>query len=290
EKDPTWKKGDFLTQKELNEIQESLSPLAPMIETGSQTFYIAGSENTDVANQVLATNLDDRMRVPMSIYAPSQAGVAGIPFMTIGTGDGMMMQTLSTMKGAPKNTLKIFDGMNIGISDITDASRKANEAVYTSWQGNPIKNVYDSYAKFMKNVDFSKLSDKTKQAIAKSALEYDQREGATDDLLRAGAEQIERNLRNIALGVDIRHKVMSQVQTTVDQMAAVGAPYVNNGKISLEGLTVDQQVAKLNELFDAELNKRRDAVRAAKAEPVKEVPAMEQVGRVLKSGVRLLTN
>lgn len=290
EKDPTWKKGDFLTQKELNEIQESLSPLAPMIETGSQTFYIAGSENTDVANQVLATNLDDRMRVPMSIYAPSQAGVAGIPFMTIGTGDGMMMQTLSTMKGAPKNTLKIFDGMNIGINNITDASRKANEAVYTSWQGNPIKNVYDSFAKFMKNVDFSKLSDETKQAIAKSALEYDQREGATDDLLRVGAEQIERNLRNIALGVDIRHKVMNQVQTTVDQMAAVGAPYINNGKISLEGLTVDQQVAKLNELFDAELNKRRDAVRAAKAEPVKEVPAMEQVGRVLKSGVRLLSN
>lgn len=290
EKDPTWKKGDFLTQKELNEIQESLSPLAPMIETGSQTFYIAGSENTDVANQVLATNLDDRMRVPMGIYAPSQAGVAGIPFMTIGTGDGMMMQTLSTMKGAPKNTLKIFDGMNIGINDITDASRKANEAVYTSWQGNPIKNVYDSFAKFMKNVDFSKLSDETKQAIAKSALEYDQREGATDALLRAGAEQIERNLRNIALGVDIRHKVMNQVQTTVDQMAAVGAPYINNGKISLEGLTVDQQVAKLNELFDAELNKRRDAVRAAKAEPVKEVPAMEHVGRVLKSGVRLLSN
>ena len=290
EKDPTWKKGDFLTQKELNEIQNSLAPLAPMIETGSQTFYIAGSENTDVANQVLATNLDDRMRVPMSIYAPSQAGVAGIPFMTIGTGDGMMMQTLSTMKGAPKNTLKIFDGMNIGINDITDASRKANEAVYTSWQGNPIKNVYDSYAKFMKNVDFSKLSDETKQAIAKSALEYDQREGATDDLLRIGAEQIERNLRNIALGVDIRHKVMDQVQVTVDQMAAVGAPYVNNGKISLEGLTVDQQVAKLNELFDVELNKRRDAVRAAKAEPVKEVPAMEQVGRVLKSGVRLLSN
>lgn len=290
EKDPTWKKGDFLTQKELNEIQESLSPLAPMIETGSQTFYIAGSENTDVANQVLATNLDDRMRVPMSIYAPSQAGVAGIPFMTIGTGDGMMMQTLSTMKGAPKNTLKIFDGMNIGINNITDASRKANEAVYTSWQGNPIKNVYDSFHKFMKNVDFSKLSDETKQAIAKSALEYDQREGATDNLLRVGAEQIERNLRNIALGVDIRHKVMNQVQTTVDQMAAVGAPYVNNGKISLEGLTVDQQVAKLNELFDAELNKRRDALRAAKAEPVKEVPAMEQVGRVLKSGVRLLSN
>ncbi len=290
EKDPTWKKGDFLTQKELNEIQESLSPLAPMIETGSQTFYIAGSENTDVANQVLATNLDDHMRVPMSIYAPSQAGVAGIPFMTIGTGDGMMMQTLSTMKGAPKNTLKIFDGMNIGINNITDASRKANEAVYTSWQGNPIKNVYESFAKFMKNVDFSKLSDETKQAIAKSALEYDQREGATDDLLRVGAEQIERNLRNIALGVDIRHKVMNQVQITVDQMAAVGAPYVNNGKISLEGLTVDQQVAKLNELFDAELNKRREAVRASKAEPVKEVPAMEQVGRVLKSGVRLLSN
>ena len=305
EKDPTWKKGDFLTQKELNEIQNSLAPLAPMIETGSQTFYIAGSENTDVANQVLATNLDDRMRVPMSIYAPSQAGVAGIPFMTIGTGDGMMMQTLSTMKGAPKNTLKIFDGMNIGINDITDASRKANEAVYTSWQGNPIKNVYESFSTFVKNVDLNKLSDSAIDAIAKSALDFEQRthiarvDGDRDykiSMIRdSGIALIERNLRNIALGVDIRHKVMNQVQVTVDQMAAVGAPYVNNGKISLEGLTVDQQVAKLNELFDAELNKRRDAVRAAKAEPVKEapvkeVPAMEQVGRVLKSGVRLLSN
>ncbi|AHB79520.1 virion RNA polymerase [Shigella phage pSb-1] len=310
EKDPTWKKGDFLTQKELNEIQNSLSPLAPMIETGSQTFYIAGSENTDVANQVLATNLDDRMRVPMSIYAPSQAGVAGIPFMTIGTGDGMMMQTLSTMKGAPKNTLKIFDGMNIGINDITDASRKANEAVYTSWQGNPIKNVYESFSKFAKNVDLNKLSDSAIDAIAKSALDFEQRthiarvDGDRDYKISmikdSGIALIERNLRNIALGVDIRHKVMDQVQVTVDQMAAVGAPYVNNGKISLEGLTVDQQVAKLNELFDAELNKRRDAVRgtkeeSVKAEPVKEVPvaevpAMEQVGRVLKSGVRLLSN
>lgn len=300
EKDPTWKKGDFLTQKELNEIQNSLAPLAPMIETGSQTFYIAGSENTDVANQVLATNLDDRMRVPMSIYAPSQAGVAGIPFMTIGTGDGMMMQTLSTMKGAPKNTLKIFDGMNIGINNITDASRKANEAVYTSWQGNPIKNVYESFSKFAKNVDLNKLSDSAIDAIAKSALDFEQRthiarvDGDRDYKISmikdSGIALIERNLRNIALGVDIRHKVMDQVQVTVDQMAAVGAPYVNNGKISLEGLTVDQQVAKLNELFDAELNKRRDAVRATKAEPVKEVPAMEQVGRVLKSGVRLLSN
>lgn len=290
EKDPTWKKGDFLTQKELNDIQNSLAPLAPLIETGSQTFYIAGSENTDVANQVLATNLDDRMRVPMSIYAPSQAGVAGIPFMTIGTGDGMMMQTLSTMKGAPKNTLKIFDGMNIGINDITDASQKANEAVYTSWQGNPIKDVYDSYAKFMKNVDFTKLSEDTQKAIAKSALEYDQREGATADDLFVASTQIERNLRNIALGVDIRHKVMNQVQTTVDQMAAVGSPYVNNGKISLDGLTVDQQVAKLNELFDAELIARRDATRAEKAEPVKDdTNKFDTVGRALKSGVRVLS-
>jgi len=287
-KDPEWKKGDFLTQKELNDIQASLSDLAPMIETGSQNFYIAGSENTDVANQVLATNLDDRMRVPMSIYAPSQAGVAGIPFMTIGTGDGMMMQTLSTMKGAPKNTLKIFDGMNIGINDIADASRKANEAVYTSWQGNPVKNVYDSYSKFMKNVDFSKLSKETQEAIAKSALEFDQREGATPDTIHVAAAGIERNLRNIALGVDIRHKVMNQVQTTVDQMAAAGSPYVNNGQISLEGMTIDQQVAKLNELFDAELESRKTKQASESTqEPVNT--GFDNVGRSLKSGVRVLS-
>lgn len=287
EKDPTWKKGDFLTQKELNDIQASLNNLAPMIETGSQTFYIAGSENSEVANQVLATNLDDRMRVPMSIYAPSQAGVAGIPFMTIGTGDGMMMQTLSTMKGAPKNTLKIFDGMNIGLNDIEDASRKANEAVYTSWQGNPIKNVYDSFAKFMKNVDFNELSPEAIDAIKASALEFTEREKATIDDIQAASAQIERNLRNIALGVDIRHKVMDKVQTTVDQMAAVGAPYVNQGKIDLSNMTVDEQVAELNRLFDEELQSRKDAVKTVKAKP--EV-GFDTVGRAHKTGVRILSN
>lgn len=287
EKDPTWKKGDFLTQKELNDIQASLSNLAPMIETGSQTFYIAGSENSEVANQVLATNLDDRMRVPMSIYAPSQAGVAGIPFMTIGTGDGMMMQTLSTMKGAPKNTLKIFDGMNIGLNDIEDASRKANEAVYTSWQGNPIKNVYDSFSKFMKNVNFNELSPEAIDAIKASALEFTEREKATIDDIQAASAQIERNLRNIALGVDIRHKVMDRVQTTVDQMAAVGAPYVNQGKIDLSNMTVDEQVAELNRLFDEELQSRKDAVKPVKAKP--EV-GFDTVGRAHKTGVRILSN
>lgn len=287
EKDPTWKKGDFLTQKELNDIQASLNNLAPMIETGSQTFYIAGSENSEVANQVLATNLDDRMRVPMSIYAPSQAGVAGIPFMTIGTGDGMMMQTLSTMKGAPKNTLKIFDGMNIGLNDIEDASRKANEAVYTSWQGNPIKNVYDSFAKFMKNVNFNELSPEAINAIKASALEFNEREKATIEDIQAASAQIERNLRNIALGVDIRHKVMDKVQTTVDQMAAVGAPYVNQGKIDLSNMTVDEQVAELNRLFDEELQSRKDAVKPVKAKP--EV-GFDTVGRAHKTGVRILSN
>ncbi|AYR04234.1 virion RNA polymerase [Escherichia phage OLB145] len=297
-KDPTWKKGDFLTQKELNDIQASLNNLAPMIETGSQTFYIAGSENAEVANQVLATNLDDRMRVPMSIYAPAQAGVAGIPFMTIGTGDGMMMQTLSTMKGAPKNTLKIFDGMNIGLNDITDASRKANEAVYTSWQGNPIKNVYESYAKFMKNVDFSKLSPEALEAIGKSALEYDQRENATVDDIANAASLIERNLRNIALGVDIRHKVLDKVNLSIDQMAAVGAPYQNNGKIDLSNMTPEQQADELNKLFREELEARKQKVAKAKAEVKEETvsekepvnPDFGMVGREHKaSGVRILS-
>jgi hypothetical protein len=284
-KDPNWKPGDFLTQRELNDIQASLSKLAPMIETGSQTFYIAGSENSEVADQVLATNLDDKMRVPMSIYAPSQAGVAGIPFMTIGTGDGMMMQTLSTMPGAPKNTLKIFDGMNIGLNDITDASRKANEAVYTSWQGNPVKDVYNSYAQFMKNVDFSKLSDDTIEAIGKSALEYDQREGATTEQIAEAASYIERNLRNIALGVDIRHKVMDKVNLSIDQMAAVGAPYQNGGKIDLSNMTVDEQVAELNRLFNEELESRKP-----KKEKAPVTPDFTKYGREHKaSGVRMLS-
>ncbi|QDH83996.1 virion RNA polymerase [Achromobacter phage vB_AxyP_19-32_Axy11] len=289
--DPSWKESDFLSQKEMDAVMKSLAPLAPMIETGAQTFFVAGSETAEFGgNRHIARSLDESVRVPATFYGPSDAGVAGIPFLTIGMGDGMMMQELAAMKNGPTGTLKIFDGMNMKLSTITEDSVKANEAVYKSWQGNPAQAVSDSFQKFMKNADFSNMSDDLQAALRRSLLEPKYwNEKVKPEVLEAAALALGNRLANTALEVKARHNVMNRVQVTVDQMGAVGASYTNKGTVDFKGLTTDEKVAVLNQMFNEELAKLK-APAESTVEKEKLNPAFEAVGRVhAKSGARVLS-
>lgn len=295
-KDPNWKKGDFLSQAELDSIQKSLGKYAPLVETGSQNFYIAGSQNSEVAGMDYARALNGKMRVAAQVYGPSDAGVAGIPVMTIGTGDGQMMQTLATMKGKPTGTLKIFDGMNMKLSSIEADAQKANQAVYESWMGNPLQAVSDSYQKFLKAADFSNMNDDLATGLKRSLLEPKQwKEDVKPEVLRAAAEALGSRLAQSAMEAEARHRALDRVNLSIDQMAAVGVPYQTTGKLDLSILTPDEQVATLNRLYSEELAKLQSPKQ--KAEPVKSTvapeklnPAFEAVGRVhTKSGARVLS-
>ncbi|QDH84159.1 hypothetical protein Axy13_050 [Achromobacter phage vB_AxyP_19-32_Axy13] len=295
-KDPNWKKGDFLTQGELDEINKSLSHLAPMIDTGSQTFYVAGSQNTEVAGMDFARALDGKMRVAAQVYGPSDAGVAGIPFMTIGTGDGMMMQGLSNMKGAPTGTLKIFDGINLPLDQIESGSEMANRAVYESWMGNPLQAVSDSYQKFLKNADFKNMNEELTNSLKRSLLEPKLwKEKVAPEYLEGAARALGEKLKFSAMSAEARHRAMDRVNLSVDQMAAVGSPYVVTGKLDLSALTTDEKVATLNKLYVEEMRKlmkpEAKAAEPVKAEPAEKLnPAFDAVGRVhAKSGARVLS-
>ncbi|QDH83729.1 putative virion-associated RNA polymerase [Achromobacter phage vB_AxyP_19-32_Axy04] len=295
-KDPNWKKGDFLSQAELDSIQKSLGKYAPLVETGSQNFYIAGSQNSEVAGMDYARALNGKMRVAAQVYGPSDAGVAGIPVMTIGTGDGQMMQTLATMKGKPTGTLKIFDGMNMKLSSIEADAQKANQAVYESWMGNPLQAVSDSYQKFLKAADFSNMNDDLTTGLKRSLLEPKQwKEDVKPEILEAAAVALGERLKQSAMEAEARHRALDRVNLSIDQMAAVGEPYQTTGKLDLSLLTLDEQVATLNRLYNEELNKLQSP--SKKAEPVASTvapeklnPAFEAVGRVhKKSGARILS-
>ncbi len=103
--------------------------------------FVAGSQSTDSNTREFGRSLTDSFRTDGYVYGPQDSGVAGIPFMVIGTGDGQMMQTLSTMRGAPQNSLKIFDGVNFALDTLQSDSTKANQAVHDAWQGNPLQAV-----------------------------------------------------------------------------------------------------------------------------------------------------
>ena len=243
---------DFLSQKELQAIYKKLEHLAPFVKTGTQTFFISGSQSVDIASTNFGHALNGDYRTPAFVYGPADAGVAGIPFMNIGAGDGQMMQNISVNPKAPTGTLKIFDGMNMPLDQIESGSQVANQAVYDSWMGNPLKAVYDSYAQFMQNADLSKFPKETQEQLSRALFGLDQSDASLNDI-KLAMQDLVGSLNTAQQQIEARHRVMSRVQISVDQMAAASSPYERTGQVELFGTNEDALAEQLNSLYEEEL-------------------------------------
>lgn len=265
ESDPNYKGGDFLSQNELDAIKKSLSSLAPIIDTGSQRFYVAGNEKATIAkdNKGGKENLagygyarafDDTFGIPAMVNGPFNAGVAGIPFLNIGMGDGMMMQHIANYLNAPERTLKIFDGMNMPLDAIDEQSVMANQGVYDSWQGNPLQAVSETFDKFMENwngkdTGFGETFARDMQ-IALYGWGKDGQGRNLRDFL-GEMKRLQAELKQTALEAEARHRTIARVNTSVDQMAAASSPYQVTDKESVTG-TSEEVAARLNEIYAEE--------------------------------------
>jgi len=253
--DPTWKKGDFLTQKELSSIYEKLDALAPFVKTGTQTFFVAGSQSTDLGLTQFGRDFAGKFRSDAFVYGPADSGVAGIPFLNIGAGDAQMMQTAATMVDAPQRNLKIFDGMNMPLDRIYEDSEKMNQAVWESWMGNPLDAVKESYDQFMDNANFDMIAD-AKEALTKALFPpLFWNEDVPVEAIRAAMDTLQTNLAESVDQIQARHNVMAMVDVSVDQMAATASPYGRKGTVQLTGTDPESLAVQLNTLYVQELAK-----------------------------------
>ena len=253
--DPTWKKGDFLTQKELSSIYEKLDALAPFVKTGTQTFFVAGSQSTDLGLTQFGRDFAGKFRSDAFVYGPADSGVAGIPFLNIGAGDAQMMQTAATMVDAPQRNLKIFDGMNMPLDRIYEDSEKMNQAVWESWMGNPLDAVRESYDQFMDNANFDMIAD-AKEALTKALFPpLFWNEDVPVEAIRTAMDTLQANLSQSVDEIQARHNVMAMVDVSVDQMAATASPYGRKGTVQLDGTDADSLAVQLNTLYVQELAK-----------------------------------
>ncbi len=251
--DPTWHKGDFLTQKELDGIHKKLEYLAPMIKTGNQTFYIAGSDTTDIAGSHFGYALNNDFRSPAYINAPQNAKSKTIPFLTIGSGDGLAIQLFSTIQDAIKGTLPIFDGINLPLDKIELGSLQANEAIYKTWTDNNIlESVYDTFSKFLDNSELVITSEEQRQALMQSLNIFDK---VPDEYIIDKIKDLLNPLEIIKDSAIARQRVLAQVPLTVDQMAGAGVSYHNPGKTTLVGTDPVEITSQLNKLYEEELIK-----------------------------------
>ena len=298
--DPNWKRGEFLSRVDIEKIQRKLQTIAPLVQTGDQSFMIASNQRLEVRGNDLEISaaLDDTMRASPSIYAPGQAGVRAIPMLTIGMGDGMMMQLLA--QAGLQGTLKIFDGMNMPLDKIKEQSLQANQAVYESWKGNPLREMSKTFDRFMKNFDNDFINDQTYDALTRvlfTPQERSERAKSKDEKflpeeIRDRIEGMQANLQWSADSIDARHEALQSMPVSVDQMAAAAVPY-QNGRAALN-LTPEQTLAELNKRYTKIMDgiSIKEEVSIAPVQitaPDKSTPEMDKVGRLHSTGVRVLS-
>ncbi|AHI60130.1 virion RNA polymerase [Erwinia phage Ea9-2] len=283
---------EFLSQNDLNEIQKGLVKLAPFIQTGTQNFYVAGSQSSEVANTDFSRTFSDKLRMPATVDAPSDSGVSGIPFINIGMGDGQMVQNTATSPKAPKNNLYVFDGMNMALDRLSQDSTTVNQGVFDSWMNNPIRVVKDSFDQMMKHVA-DNMPEASRVAFVRSiSPEFISEEDAAS-ISNAGImnmlQELQATLDYSADIIDARHSVLDNHNISVDQMAAVGSPYVVGDKTAVP-TTNAEKLDALNKNLAVRLeNKRAPVKRTFKPATVEQAKQVETVAAKTPSGAKLMT-
>lgn len=288
--DPNYKQNDFISPKEIKELFGPLAQLSPLVRTAVQTYFVAGSQSVMENNSRITSDFDGQARVEAFIPGPANSGVSGIPYLTIGTGDGMMMQILATMKDGVSKTMKVFDGMNIALDQVVKGSQQANQAVWESWQGNPLAAVSEMYQGFLADADLDSLSTQTITDLAR-VFRIDEESSDLDfdimKVIQGEMQNLGRRIKAGALSVEARHLAISKFNLSVDQMASAGAPHNHKGGIDGSQMSDEDVVTELNKIYEEEFAKLVANEKASKTS--EEISKdLEGVGTELKSGVRSL--
>lgn len=291
EKYPGYKRGDFLSQAELDGILKRLMPYGAVINTKSQSFFLGSGERGNLLDtqELTVDGQTIKVRMPKAFsrdltggyqtdayaFSPSIAGVGGVPSFNIGTGDGRMIDVF-LQKLAGYGVLPVFDGINLPVDRVFEGSLEANSAVMQTWSENPVQYVAESFAAFLRNDPLSSMFDPTDPfnvEMEKLAEELTRNEQGTrrvkevydpeyiqahfnslNDMLSSGAEQI-----------GTRIEAMKQMPMSVDQMAGGNTSYQQEGTVKLpaspNSTTVAQALTRIIEKVQKS-KKKQDAVEA----------------------------
>ena len=163
-----YRNGDFLSEKELDEIRNDLMRLSPVIDTGTQGYMLSGGETSNLFDKT-TVQIDGQpveVTMPREFFPVRSRAICPrrlscmdprlrvwLPFRTlvVGSGDGqMMMNFLAENSEAAQRVLHVFDGLNLPADAIDDYSTTVNKAVFQTWttDTNPVRAVANSMAAF----------------------------------------------------------------------------------------------------------------------------------------------
>jgi hypothetical protein len=286
EADPQYVESDFLTNAELDGIYKAMLEKFPNVKTPTQEYFIAGASSTEVNAKPFGSAANGKFATPGFVYGPANAGVSGIPYINIGTGDGQMMQSIAANEDYVKGTLKVFDGMNMPLDKIDEGSVQANQAVFDSWMGNPMQALNTSYEAFLEQADFGNMTKEAIAEVVKAIDPFGELGISSVDDIHTYAINLGNRFGHISKQIEARHAAIAAVDVSVDQMAAAASPYQNEGTVELVGddsLSIENQ---LNKLYSDKMKEIAEAQPSAQiSQGVKEVGDAHPTGvTVIKSG------
>lgn len=264
-------KNNFLSQRELNAIYKAIQQYLPVIFTGTQEFFVGGTERGDVEASEFSRALSGELSTDAYTFGPSEAGVGGTPYMVIGTGDGQMIQNMFANTNID-NVLAVFDGVEIPASKIKEYSELINKAVYEGWQANPVQDIASAFKAFVRRNPLAlTLSDETKAKLDKALGEQT-------------IEGLAQALQSDATSIAVRKAAIDKVTLSVDHMASAAAPYSKTGStvISSEAQDFPAIAGILNDIVS------RDTVREEPTPVSRDPMNLGEVGSVDELGNRII--
>ena len=266
---PGYRQGDFLSQEALDAILNRLMPYGAVINTDHQSYFLGSGERSDLMTSVVkhtvngkeitvkmpqafSRSLMDDLKTAAYAYAPSIAGVAGVPSFNIGTGDGRMIDVfLDGLKGF--GVLPVFDGINLPVDRIFEGSQMANSAVMQSWSENPAQHVADGFRAWLALNPLEQMFDKTDpfnveidnlvMNLSRNAEGIRTADALTQEELAARMDLWSKELDIAQQAIADRVQAMRDIGMSVDQMAGGSTPYVQKGIIDIPPNASPAQIA-----------------------------------------------
>ena len=286
--DVNGKKGELLSEDELQDVFEETLKISPTYTTDMQEFFISTGEAYQSSKTVAESFFGDKSTGAV-LPEPKDASVKVSPYMTIGTGDGrMMLNIYLDGDGALNASLAVFDGVEQSVSNAVAGSTQINKASLDGWlDGNIYKSVSESFdetVSYLTKDVFNSLDPLTLKKLHK-ALGLDKKErvhlshvAAASGALRLRSEQSQA-----------RKAAMRRMSMSVDHMAGLGLPHVQTGAVAGTGKPDDYEAIadQLNEFYQEELQTIQTNRTAKDAEPFVEQPDAELTSAIEAIGSKV---